>query len=175
MFLFTRWGFACLRWLITAGFSLLIVQLLILETNDRRPFVQRLALRGVVVVESACGQAKDFIFADVTASPDAADGEVDSSDADSPPLPELPPSDRQSLESDLPEDFLDQLEQALARSGKRADLDDWAEFRVTRERAARVESAVKLARNLPPQWWRVDGEMVDQLDLPTVLRNRTRK
>lgn len=175
MFLFTRWGFASIRWLITIGFLVLIVHLLTMDTADRRPFVQRMSLRGVTAVESACAKAKDFIFADSTAVPGAAEGERDSSGTDSPALPERSPSDRPWRESDLPADFLDQLELSLARSGKRAELADWAELRVTQDRAARVETAVKLARNLPPQWWPVDGEMVNQLDLPTVLRNRTRK
>jgi len=171
MFLFTRWGFASIRWLITIGFLVLIVHLLTLDTTDRRPFVQRMALCGVTAVESACARAKAFIFADSPAAADTADGEVDVHE----PKPERPPSDRQLRQSDLPADFLNQLEQALVRSGERADLMDWAGFHVTRDRAVQVETAAKLARNLPPQWWPVDGEMVHELDLPAVLRNRARK
>jgi hypothetical protein len=42
-------------------------------------------------------------------------------------------------------------------------------------RAAQVESAVRLARHLPQQWWTVDGELVNELDLAAVLCHRTQR
>lgn len=172
MFFFTRWGFAGFRWLVTVGLLVLIVQLLIRDTVERRPFLQQAALRVVAGVESACGRAKAFIFADVESGPVPAPSGADAGSGESPAGPEGLPSQGQPHPSDLPVDFLDQLEQAVARSGARSDLTDWAAFRGSREHAVQLETATRLARNLPPQWWPVDGEMVHELDLPTVLRNR---
>lgn len=175
-----RWGLLTIRWLTTLGFSLLVIQLLVLDTGERRPFVQRLVLRSVVVIESVCESAKGAIFAEPTASPAAAEGdgkaaeEQAEKEAKRLPEAEVAPGDRLRLEPDLPDDFLDQLEQALARAGRRADIDDWTALRAAHNRPERIEIAARLARNLPPQWWTVDGEKVNQLDLPLVLQNRGR-
>jgi hypothetical protein len=62
MLFLTRCGLAIIRWLLNAGMLMLIILLLFMDTPDRRPFVQSLALGVVAVVES--DWAKDFIPAD---------------------------------------------------------------------------------------------------------------
>lgn len=173
MLFFTRCGLAIVRWLIQAGMLMLIILLLFMDTPDRRPFVQRLALSIVAVVQS--DWAKDLTPADPGAEPSADPSEPAPEEFEPWHPPEPSPSDRRSGESALPADFVAQLEQAVARSRDRQARDAWTEFAAAQGRAAQVASAVRLARHLPQQWWTLDGELVNQLDLAAVLCNRERR
>jgi hypothetical protein len=55
------------------------------------------------------------------------------------------------------------------------DEDGWTEFAAAQGRAAQVESAVRLSRHLPQEWWTVDGELINELDLAAVLCHRPQR
>jgi hypothetical protein len=172
MFMFARLRFRVFRSLLIIGLLLLIVQLLILDPADRRPFVQNLVLKTLAAVESACTTVKRFLFSDSTtiASPGEREGDPQDSDRGFTPWPtSLAP------EPDLPADFLTELELAVARTGGRAERAAWENLCSGPDRGSKLEAAVKLARALPSQWWPVDGELVHELDLPAVLKNRPLK
>jgi hypothetical protein len=172
MFWFSRSGFQTLRSLLVIGLLLLIVQLLILDPADRRPFVQHLVLRAVAAVETACTKIKEVVFADSTTCVKTPEHGRDHPAAGPTPSPGPLPG---ASEQDLPGDFLAELEQAVARTGDRSGKTRWAELCSTRERASKLDKAAKLAQELPPRWWPVDGELIYELDLPAVLRSRQAK
>jgi hypothetical protein len=169
MFSFVRYVLASLRSLSTIALLLLIVQLLTLDTSERRVFVQMLVLRVAAAVES-----NDSLLADLLSGGHVETPAPEVTDPDPGAFAEPLPSELGTRPSDLPADFVDQLEQAVARSGKRTARAGWAELHAAPDRTARIEAAARLARNLPPQWWTVDGELVNELDLPAVLCNRLR-
>ena len=165
MFLFPR--FQCLRSLLTVGLLVLIVYLLILDPPDRRPFVQRLVIRTVGAVEWFCAKARDVALTDSQRQFPAAEVEEE------PLAPELPATlPRRRRDSDLPMDFLSELERAVARAGDRTTEADWADLCLSQDPASKANAAARLARALPSHWWPVDGELVHELDLPVVLRAR---
>jgi hypothetical protein len=172
MIWFSRSRSPSVRSLLTIALLLLIIQLLILDPPDRRPFVQNLVLKSVAAVESACAKVKEAVFADTTTRTTNTGRELGVPDP-GPVLSPEPPYEARP--PDLPADFLSELQQAVEQTGDRAHRANWIELCTARDHASRVETAVRLARALPPEWWPVDGELVHELDLPPVLRNRRNK
>jgi hypothetical protein len=99
MLFLTRCGLAIIRWLLNAGMLMLIILLLFMDTPDRRPFVQSLALGVVAVVES--DWAKDFIPADPGADSIKEPSEPEPEQFEPWDPPEPSPSDRRDDRSEF--------------------------------------------------------------------------
>lgn len=164
MIYFVRSGFRSFASLVSVLLLLLVIWLLLLDPPDRRPFVERMVLKTVDLVESVCGWTRLAVESDADAveAPDRED-KTDSGE---------PGNDRFTNASrpGLPADFQAALENAAHASAFGYYREHFDRVVSENDPSIKPRLAVGLARELPREWWPVNGERVHQLDLPLLLR-----
>jgi hypothetical protein len=167
MFFFTK-PIRYIASLLTTPLLLLVIWLLVLDPTERRPFVEKNSLKALQLVEQGCHWLKTRITNSLSESEGPPNENTITSPGES---ASAKVTEEQYSQQMLPSDFLAELRRAVEEETAEDYQTRWLAVTATKNYEARVELAVKLARELPAKWWPVNGELVHELDLKVVLIN----